>query len=371
MRIVTTIFTLSLFAGSMLLFLLEPLFGRLVLPELGGVPAVWNTCLVFFQLTLLLGYLYAWAAARWFSLRSQLLLHAALLLAAFAVLPIRIVPGWLPPAQANPTPWLLGVLALSIGLPFFVVSTTAPVLQHWFAHTEHPDAHDPYFLYRASNLGSMLGLLGYPLVVEPWLGAKAQGVAWTAGYVIFVGLAITCAAQLMTHPLVRRGDAAPNPQSPIPNPAPGWPQLARWVALSAVPSSLLLGVTTVLSTDVAAVPLLWVVPLLLYLFTFVLAFAPRPRIPTRVLTIAQPLFVLPLVLAVTLHRNEPPWIFLMLHGVTFTVAALLCHQQLAEERPAARHLTLFYLCISVGGAMGGLFNALAAPLLFRMPFDTR
>ena len=385
MRVVTTIFTVSLFAGSMLLFLLEPMIGRLVLPELGGAPAVWNTCLVFFQVTLLLGYLYAWAATRWLSLRAQLAVHAALLVAAFVVLPIRINPSWLPPAESNPIPWLLGVLALSIGLPFFVVSTTAPVLQHWFSNTEHPDAHDPYFLYRASNLGSMIGLLGYPFVVEPWLGVKAQGIAWSAGYVALVGLALACAAQLWKHPIIQRKSAASSPESRVPRrgpgsgvgvkagmpppEAPGWPQLARWIALSAVPASLLLGVTTALSTDVAVVPLLWVVPLLLYLFTFVLAFAPKPWIPTRVLTVALPLLVLPLLLAITLRTTDPPWAIVPLHLAGFTIAALLCHQQLAEERPPASHLTLFYLCLSVGGAIGGLFNALAAPLIFRMPFE--
>jgi SAM-dependent methyltransferase len=382
MRVVTTIFTVSLFAGSVLLFLLEPMIGRLVLPELGGAPAVWNTCLVFFQVTLLLGYLYAWAVTRWLSLRSQLILHVGLLVAAFVVLPIRINPSWLPPAESNPIPWLLGVLGLSIGLPFFVVSTTAPVLQHWFSNTEHPDAHDPYFLYRASNLGSMIGLLGYPFVVEPWLGVKAQGIAWSAGYVAFVGLALACAAELWKHPIVQRGRAgtakpAEAPEEPtgrrresrIPNPVPPWPQLARWIALSAVPASLLLGVTTALSTDVAVVPLLWVVPLLLYLFTFVLAFAPKPWIPTRVLTVALPLLVLPLLLAITLRTTDPPWAIVPLHLVGFTIVALLCHQQLAEERPPASLLTLFYLCLAVGGAIGGLFNALAAPLIFRMPFE--
>ena len=393
MRVVTAIFTISLFAGSMLLFLLEPLFGRLVLPELGGAPAVWATCLVFFQLTLLLGYLYAGAATRWLTFRTQVAVHVALLLVAFAVVPIRIIPGGLPPAESNPILWLLGVLAVSIGLPFFVVSTTSPVLQHWFANTEHPDAHDPYFLYRASNLGSMIGLLGYPFVIEPWLGVKAQGIAWSAGYAVFVGLALACAAELRTHPLLRRGGTIPNPESPIPNPGsrkvrrspggivgakagipnpvslPPWPQLARWTVLSAVPSSLLLGVTTYLSTDVAVVPLLWVVPLLLYLLTFVLAFAPRPLIPTRVLTVMLPLLVLPLADELMVRATEPAWVVVTLHLATFAVSALLCHQQLAEDRPPAGHLTLFYLCLSVGGAIGGLFNALAAPLIFRMPYE--
>jgi hypothetical protein len=382
----TALFALTLFGGSALLFLLEPMFGRLVLPELGGAPAVWGTCLVFFQFTLLLGYLYAWAATRWLGLRSQLVLHAGLLLAAFAVLPVRVLPNWLPPAESNPIPWLLGVLTLSIGLPFFVVSTTAPVLQHWFANTEHPDAHDPYFLYRASNLGSMLGLLGYPFIVEPWLGMRAQGIAWSAGYLVLVGLTLACAAQLLRHPLVRRGEPSriPNPESRpstvlgaalsgpkgrIPSASPRWPRLARWTALAAVPSSLLLGVTTYLSTDVAVVPLLWVVPLLVYLLTFVLAFAPKPWVPTRALTFVVPLLMLPLTVVITLRAAEPAWAVVLLHLATFAASALLCHQQLAEDRPPASQLTLFYLCLSVGGAIGGLFNALAAPLIFRMPYE--
>jgi SAM-dependent methyltransferase len=371
----TVLFALTLFGGSALLFLLEPLFGRLVLPELGGAPAVWATCLVFFQLTLLLGYLYAWAATRWLGLRSQLLVHAALLVAALVVMPIRILPSSLPPAESNPIPWLLSVLSLSIGLPFFVVSTTAPVLQHWFANTEHPDAHDPYFLYRASNLGSMIGLLGYPFIVEPWLGIRAQGIAWSAGYLVLVGLTLACAAQLLRHPLVRRGEGARSPgggvgaKAEAPVPHPRWPQLARWTALSAVPSSLLLGVTTYLSTDVAVVPLLWVVPLLVYLLTFVLAFAPKPWVPTRALTFVVPLLMLPLAVVITLRAAEPAWAVVLLHLATFAVSALLCHQQLAEDRPPANHLTLFYLCLAVGGALGGLFNALAAPLIFRMPYE--
>jgi SAM-dependent methyltransferase len=188
---------------------------------------------------------------------------------------------------------------------------------------------------------------------------------------VFVGLALACAAQLWKHPIIQRGrtGTAKPAEAPNPAPVPKWPQLARWIALSAVPASLLLGVTTALSTDVAVVPLLWVVPLLLYLFTFVLAFAPKPWIPTRVLTVALPLLVLPLLLAITLRTTDPPWAMVPLHLVGFTIVALLCHQQLAEERPPASYLTLFYLCLSVGGAIGGLFNALAAPLIFRMPFE--
>ncbi len=377
--------------------MLEPLFGRLLLPRLGGAPAVWNTCLVFFQLTLLAGYGYAWASTRWLSPRAQLGLHAALALAALVVLPVRIVPGWMPPAEASPVAWVLGVMAVSIGLPFLVVSTTAPLLQHWFSRTDHPDASDPYFLYQASNLGSMAGLLAYPIVIEPWLGLRHQGMAWAAGYVVFAGLLLACAR------VVARGGSAPagrDAGAEVPPPAsagrrttkksslrgPGqvpavaaapapasiavtWRQAAWWIVLAAVPSSLLLGVTTVLSTDVAVVPLLWVVPLLLYLGTFVVAFARRPLVPLGAANIALPMLVLPAVIVLVMRVNEPVWLMLPLHLLTFTIMALVCHSRLASERPHPDQLTLFYLCLSIGGALGGLFNALVAPVIFPVPLE--
>ncbi len=398
----TVVFGVTLFLASLLLFLLQPMFGRMVLPLLGGAPAVWNTCLVFFQLTLLLGYLYAWASSRWLARRAQAGVHAALLIVAAVVLPVRIVPGWGPPAEANPIPWLLGVLTVSIGLPFFVVSTTAPMLQHWFAQTEHPDAEDPYFLYQASNLGSLVALLAYPVAVEPWLGLRHQGVGWSLGYALFVVLVGVCAWYMLRVPAKWQGDGpsvaiaqTPQPKahapakkkSRIPNPlARRSPvhtadrakaaesripasRLLRWIALAAVPSSLLMGVTTYLSTDVAVVPLLWVVPLALYLLTFVIAFARRPLVPERVTTAVLPVLIVPLVIVLVLRTTEPAWAIVPLHLVTFALAALVCHGQLAAGRPPASQLTLFYLCLSIGGAAGGLFNALVAPLLFDVPFE--
>lgn len=388
----TVVFGVTLFLASLLLFLLEPMFGRMVLPLLGGAPAVWNTCLVFFQLTLLLGYLYAWASARWLKRRAQLAVHGALLIAAAAVLPVRIVPGWGPPSEANPIPWLLAVLTVSIGLPFFVASTTAPMLQHWFAQTEHRDAKDPYFLYQASNLGSLVALLAYPLAVEPWLGLRNQGVGWSFGYAVFAVLVGVCAWQLLRVPARRHGHGpsaaisqtpqpkaqmpakkksparAPASSTPVPGPRPPVP-VFRWIALAAVPSSLLMGVTTYLSTDVAVVPLLWVVPLALYLLTFVIAFARRPIVPERVTTAALPILLVPLVIVLVLRTTEPAWAIVPLHLITFALAALVCHGQLAAQRPPVSQLTLFYLCLSIGGAVGGLFNALVAPLLFDVPFE--
>lgn len=358
-------FAAALFLGALLLFLLQPMFGRLVLPALGGAPAVWNTCLVFFQLTLLAGYLYAWASARWLRPRAQLGLQAAIAVAALGVLPIRIVPAWLPPAEASPVPWLLAVLALSIGLPFFVLSTTSPVLQHWFSRTDHPEAADPYFLYRASNLGSMAGLVAYPLVADPWLGLEAQGLAWSAGYVAFGLVLAACGSVVLRRPAMApaaNGSAAGYAGA-------GWKTILRWITLAAIPSSLLLGVTTTLSTDVAVVPLLWVAPLVLYLGTCVVAFSRRPVVSLRVATIALPLLVVPVAVAMIAQATEPVWIVAPLHLAAFTAMALVCHSRLAAERPHADGLTLFYLCLAIGGAIGGLFNALVAPVVFPVPVE--
>lgn len=376
----TKMFGVALFLGALLLFLLEPLVGRLVLPRLGGAPAVWNTCLVFFQVTLLAAYLYAWASTRWLTPRTQVWVHGALTMAAVAVLPIRIVPAWMPPAEFTPIAWLLGVLGISVGLPFLVVSTTSPILQHWFSRTDHPDAADPYFLYQASNLGSIVGLLAYPALVEPWFGLRAQGIVWGAAYAAFVALVAACAVAMLRSQAGRavfprvaappQGSRAAGPGTNAGAPDPvGWRTIAWWIALAAIPSSLLLGVTTTLSTDVAVVPLLWVVPLVLYLATFVVAFSRRPLVPLATANVAVPFVLLPVVVVWVMRAAEPVWLVLPMHLIAFFVLALVCHSRLAADRPHADHLTLFYLCLSIGGAAGGLFNALAAPLIFPLPIE--
>jgi SAM-dependent methyltransferase len=294
--------------------------------------------------------------------------HVALLVAAVAVLPVRIIPGWVP-ADHGPIPWLLGVLALSIGLPFFMVSTTAPLLQQWFAQTDHPEARDPYFLYQASNLGSMTALVAYPAILEPWLGLRSQGIAWTAAYGVFAVLCAICGAQLVRSPSRPLPPSSPSRRDRTRSPSLTWRRVLRWIGLAAVPSSLLLGVTTYISTDVAVVPLLWVVPLALYLLTFVAAFARRPWISERYLVAAMPLVSLPLLVVIIQRAAEPAWLIIPLHLAAFAVAALVCHQQLAGDRPDATHLTVFYLCLSAGGALGGLFNALVAPVLFPVPLE--
>ncbi|HUU85739.1 MAG TPA: fused MFS/spermidine synthase [Phycisphaerae bacterium] len=365
-------FTATLFVSALLLFLVQPMVGKMILPMFGGTPAVWNTCMVFFQAVLLAGYAYAHVTTVWLGVRRQAVIHLVLLLIPLAALPIAAASGPAPPAAANPAPWLLWRLLLTVGLPFFVVSTSGPLLQRWFAGTAHPSAGDPYFLYAASNAGSLLALLAYPLLIEPAFPLDAQAQVWTAGYVVLIVMAAGCAAAvwrtcspaLATTPRRPTGVAA---TVGIPHTALAVPTLRRrahWVVLAFVPSSLMLGVTAHITTDLAAVPLLWVIPLALYLLTFVLVFAKRPPIPLAVNVRLLPFVMLPLALLTFLELRAAGWLLVPLHLFVFFVAAMVCHGRLAGSRPSAGHLTEFYLWMSVGGVLGGLFNAIIAPLIF-------
>jgi hypothetical protein len=375
---VTWLFTVTLFVSSALLFLVQPLVARLVLPRLGGSPAVWNTCMVFFQAALLAGYAYAHSVPRWLGVRRQALLHLGLMLLPLAVLPLGIPEGWTPPDNADPVWWLLALLLVSVGLPFLVVATSGPLLQRWFAATAAPTASDPYFLYSASNLGSMLALLAYPLLVEPTCPLRLQSWLWTAGYLVLLGLTAACAVAVWRSPEKVSGRAVSGESSkaqglqPLglgasrdspPTTGMGWQRL-YWVLLAFVPSSLLLSVTTYLTTDIAAIPLLWVLPLALYLLTFILVFARKPLLSTTFLARWLPLVVLVVVLTLLSEATEPGWLLLSLHLLGLFWISLVCHGELARSRPAAEHLTAFYLWLAVGGVLGGLFNALLAPLLF-------
>jgi hypothetical protein len=361
----TWLFAVTLFLSAALLFLLQPMTGKLVLPLLGGAPAVWNTCLVFFQATLLLGYAYAHYATRWLGARRQALPHLALLSVAALALPATVSDRALavPPGAQNPAPWLLMFLALNVGLPFFAVSACAPLLQKWFAATTHRHARDPYFLYAASNAGSLLGLLAYPLLAERHLRVAEQSRLWAGGYLLLTGLVGCCAVALWRASAIKKGASAADPAS---EPSTlSWPQKLRWITLAFVPSSLMLGVTTYLSTDVAAFPLLWVVPLAIYLVTFILVFARRPLWPAPWTGRLVCLLAAVLTVSFIIEANHPIWLMIALHLLMFTAAAMLCHGELARTRPATAGLTQFYLCLSVGGVLGGAFNALVAPLVFR------
>ena len=356
------LFTATTFVGATLLFLVQPLFAKMVLPLLGGSPSVWNTALVFFQAALLAGYGYAHWLMRRFGQRSQLSVHVCVLATAALVLPIGVAPGWRPPADTPPAVWLLGLLSVSVGAPFFAVSATAPLIQRWFARTGHPQAHDPYFLYSASNLGSVLALLAFPFVLEPTLSSQAQSTVWSLGFAVLTVGIIGCGVMLW-----RRTDAASSSSWPQATERPNWRQRATWMVYAALPSALLLSVTTHISTDIAAAPLLWVIPLTLYLLTFAIAFARRPLIPHWVAVRAMPLALM--ILVALFAWREPIGLFLPLHLLVFFVIALMCHGELVRHRPGVESLTEFYLFLSLGGVMGGAFVALGAPVLFNTVFE--
>jgi hypothetical protein len=366
---VPALFAIALFIGSALLFLVQPLFAKMVLPRLGGSPAVWNGCMVFFQAALLAGYAYAHALPNWLGTRRHAAVHIVL-----ALLPLILIAApWggavihLPPASSPPTGeapllWLWGLLLMAVGLPFFLVSTNAPLLQHWFVVTGHPASRDPYFLYGASNFGSLLALIAYPVVVEPMMTLATQCQLWAVGYGGWVVLLVSCALTLRTRP-VPAGKPRPT-VSKTPGSPPKSRERVRWVLLAFVPSSLLLSTTTYLTTDVAAVPLLWVVPLALYLLTFIVAFARRPLVPLDLVQRCFPLAALMVTVVLISQAAQPLALVMGIHLFGLTVVSLACHGELARTRPNANWLTEFYLWLSVGGVLGGLFNALAAPLLF-------
>jgi hypothetical protein len=361
------LYTASILTSAFLLFYLQPLIAKMLLPYLGGSPAVWNICMVFFQALLLAGYAYAHILPAVVGVRRHALIHVALILAAALSLPFGISAAAVESLSSSPSPyvWLLATLFGTVGLPFFAVSTNGPLLQKWFSLTPHPRARDPYFLYSASNLGSLLALLGYPLLLEPGLGLRRQAGLWTVLFAVLVVSIFACAVMLW-----RSGK--PVPDSDVTDIAAGGDSrpvnAARrvwWVTLAFVPSSLMLGVTSYLTTDLTPIPLLWVLPLALYLFTFVLAFSGgRFRQRKAVQRYALPILAGGVVFTLVMDMNRPLWFLMLLHLLFFFVAALFCHLRLADDRPEANRLTEFYLWLAVGGVLGGLFNALAAPLLF-------
>lgn len=354
-------FFLAMLTGASLLFLVQPMVAKGILPLLGGSPSVWNTCLVFFQAGLLAGYAYAHALGSRRSLRAQVGIHAAVLLLPFAFLPIGTRGLEAPPGEGSPVAWLLVALTFTCGVPFFVVATTGPLLQRWFSRTGHSDSGDPYFLYAASNVGSFAGLLAYPFLLEPWLTLGGQARLWTGGYALYVVVVLGCAAWTL-----RAGrEEVTAPRAPAAPPV-AWTDRLLWLVFAFVPSSLLLATTQYLTTDIASVPLLWVVPLALYLLTFVVVFAksrPRWLVPASGAALA---LLAVAVAAVTFPGIEPGGIVeLVLVLLAMVAAALVAHGRLADARPEASHLTEYYLVIALGGVLGGAFNALAAPVLFK------
>src|SRR2546426_3746418 len=329
------LFGITLFVSALLLFVVQPMIAKMLLPLLGGAPAVWNTCLVFFQAVLLGGYAYAhWVTVR-LPKRRQFLLHFALLLLAVLVLPfgvaepsIRVLSG-----GVNPSLWVLGCLTTVVGLPFFVVSTTSPLLQRWFSGTRHPSARDPYFLYAASNSGSLLVLIIYPILLEPHLRLREQSRVWAFGYGLLIVLILACAVlarrnqNTITEPTGVSADAEPRARTPEACMDGGhpWKRRLHWVLLAFVPSSLMLGVTNYLTADIASIPLLWVVPLALYLVTFILSFARRKLVPLRWLTRTVPIGALALTFLILSRATQPVWLLIAVHLAFLWMAGMMCH----------------------------------------------
>jgi hypothetical protein len=361
------LYATALLLSAALLFMIQPMVARMILPFLGGSPAVWNTCLLFFQSLLLLGYLYAHLAGKWLGIKRHMLVHVALIAAALYFLPVTIPAGLLEEPDINPVPQVLWVLLLSVGFPFLVLSANAPLLQKWFSATKHRAARDPYFLYSASNAGSLLGLLAYPFWLEPRLSLSEQASFWLYVYIGFFVVAILCGVIL--HGSATTHVDSPAELDPAGDDAPSSTRITllrrlHWIVLSFIPSSLLLGVTTYITTDLASVPLLWVLPLSLYLISFIVAYQ-RSSWASHPFIVKRQAFLL-IAAAITFFAmaTSPAMILLPLHLLAFFVTCLVCHGELAKDRPATQHLTEYYLWISFGGVLGGFFNGFLAPLFF-------
>jgi hypothetical protein len=449
--LVLPFFAITLFVSAFCLFLVQPIIGKLILPKLGGTPQVWNTCMVFFQMALLAGYAYTHTVSTRLKLRQQLILHGIVLLLPLIFLvppygPFNI-KGYYPPFGDNPIPSALMLLTMIVGVPFLVVATSAPLLQKWFANTGHPASKDPYFLYGASNLGSLLSLLLYPVAVEPWFGLTAQSWLFAVGYFLLAILVEGCVVFLWktvkdepaaAHPVpaaaapppvmdpaapvapsgapdaagITAVTATPPPPAPAPQPAKPAPAPAatsfkkgapkpgakpgarvghagpdvsiksdemtgmrrlRWIFLTAVPSSFMLGVTSHITTDLSPMPLFWLIPLSLYLLSYILVFSKWPVVwvekPHRVVLYVQAISVALMIFCEAAFGQNPDsrqlWFIVFFNVFAFFATALACHGELAKDRPGTQHLTEYFLLMSVGGMLGGMFNGLVAPVFFK------
>ncbi len=359
------LYALTVFLSAFLLFQVQPMIAKIILPWFGGTAAVWAACLLFFQAALLAGYGYTHGIVRRLSPRRQWMLHAALLALSLAVLPILPDAKWKPATPDMPAARILALLAVTVGLPYFLLSTTAPLIQAWFARAF--PGRSPYRLYALSNLGSMLALLTYPALVEPALTLRQQGWTWSGAFVLFAALCIFTGWRSL-----RAGaDPAAGPEEDGGAPAPSRQMHLLWAALATGPSMLLLALTTHMTTDLAPIPFLWVLPLALYLLTFILAFDAPRWYARRFFLITLPLALGLLVWLTQLGPEARPRLTWTIAGYAacFFVISMVCHGELARLKPHPRHLTGFYLMVSVGGALGGLFVAVLAPALFNAMYE--
>ena len=362
--VVPAVFTLTIFVSASLLFFVQPLFAKLVLPQIGGAPGVWTTAMLFFQVVLLVGYIYAHLLTRHVPLKWQLPIHLAVWAGALWFLPLSVSESWAYDPTASTAWQTLSLFALGVGVPFGMLSANAPLLQSWYAKSDGPSAHDPYFLYGACNFGSLLALLGFPLLAEPLFGAQAIGWGWAAGFVAFGALLmISGLLTLRARPAPQTGDTRVHIVAPPTNITAS--TVAIWLLLAFVPSTLMLSITTKISTDLGSFPLIWVVPLSLYILSFVIAFSNRPLFSNAV---SRPLAAGAIAVMAVLMSHQSSgiqtWLSALLFAPALFIVAVHAHRALYERRPDAAHLTLFYIIMSVGGALGGLFNSIIAPVAF-------
>lgn len=356
------LYTLTALLSAVLLFSVQPLIAKLILPVFGGTPAVWNTAMVFFQACLLAGYAYAHYSLKVLGWRVQGILHIALLAAATFLLPVALPDGWKPGTEGHSIA-LLSLLATLIGLPFFLVSASAPLLQRWFSLSDHPAKNDPYFLYAASNMGSMVALASYPLFWEPGFALDDQNQFWAWGFMGLTTVFLLCYGFLYSTRDITTGDA--ETADTVSVAAPTGRQKLRWIGFSALPSALLLAVTNHITTDMAVIPLLWVLPLMVYLLTFVIVFSKLGKwLNIEILSLIGMVLIM-LASAIQLSLSITSYGLLL----GLDLALLLClgsiaHSRLAAERPAISYLTSFYLYMSLGGVLGGAAVALIAPVIF-------
>lgn len=361
-RLVPTLYSIALFLSALLLFALEPMFAKMVLPRIGGAAAVWSVAMAFFQTALLLGYAYAHLLSRTLSPAVSALVHLGFLAVAASTLPIGIAQGFQAAPQAGLELWLLALFATSIGLPFIALAASAPLLQNWFAASGHPHAANPYILYAASNLGSFVALMTYPFVVEPLFTLRTQVLAWSVGYVLLILLIAAAAAAAAV--VARAAPPSIETAGPVKIAAPTIAQRAMWTVFAAVPAGLVVAVTAVISADLAAAPFLWVLPLSLYLLTFVAIFRDRAWVAhARVLSLV-PFAAVALIATASVVIRPYFGVVLLIHLMSFAVLALACHGELYRRRPESARLTEFYLWTSFGGVIGGIFAGLIAPHVF-------
>ncbi len=358
------LYACTIFLSAFLLFQVQPMIGKMILPWFGGSAAVWSTCMLFFQVVLFLGYLYAHLTTRYLTPRRQSLLHLALLLASLALLPVAADSSWKPGAGDEPVPLIVGLMAASIGLPYFLLSTTGPLVQAWFARERSGAV--PYRLFALSNFGSMLGLLSYPILFEPLLAVPSMALAWSLAYALFVAVCGLLAARWLARGAAPQAAPAAAPQAPLTARIHAW-----WLLLAALPAVLLMSVTSHLTQNIAPIPLLWVLPLMLYLASFILCFEGggwyRRRLFLPLMALAVPAMLLFSTVPHLLPKNLA--VPVALFSVGLFVCCMVCHGELARLKPHPSRLTSYFLTIAAGGAAGGVFVALLAPRIFNDDYE--